>query len=153
MIARHILGIQGIRPSQYRFIKGRPCFSNLISFYDSVTRLVDEGKDADVVYLEFRKTFDTLVGFSGQIRIHLLVLKPVQSLHSLYLLPVSKLSLAPLVGALTGCAVTYDEALPGPETVTSMSPLALHKLWNLQHWSMCLSNGLNHYTVAEIEPQ
>ncbi|GAB0188623.1 mitochondrial enolase superfamily member 1 [Grus japonensis] len=46
-----------IRPSQYRFMKGRSCFTNLISLYDKVTRLVDEGKAADVVYLDFSKMF------------------------------------------------------------------------------------------------
>ena len=34
---------QGIRPSQHEFMNGRSCLTNLISFYDKVTRLVDEG--------------------------------------------------------------------------------------------------------------
>ena len=34
--------------------------TNLISFYDLVTRLVDEGKAVDVVYLHFSKAFDTV---------------------------------------------------------------------------------------------
>ena len=33
---------------------------NLISFYDLVTRLVDEGKAVDVVYPDFSKAFDTV---------------------------------------------------------------------------------------------
>ena len=33
--------------------------TNLIS-YDLVTRLVDEGKAVDVVYLDFSKVFDTV---------------------------------------------------------------------------------------------
>jgi len=36
-------------------MKGRSCFINLISFYDKMTRLVDEGKAVDVVYLYFSK--------------------------------------------------------------------------------------------------
>ena len=40
-------------------MKGRLCLTNLI-FYDWVTRLVDEGKAVDVVYLAFSKTFDTV---------------------------------------------------------------------------------------------
>ena len=43
---------QGIRPSQHGFMNGRSCLTNLISFYDKVTRLVDEGKAVDVVYLD-----------------------------------------------------------------------------------------------------
>ena len=59
-ITRHVSGVQGIRPSQHGFMKGRLCLTNLISFYDWVTRLVDEGKAADVVYLDFSKAFDTV---------------------------------------------------------------------------------------------
>ena len=44
---------QGIRPSQHGFMNGRSCLTNLISFYDKVTCLVDEGKAVDVVYLHF----------------------------------------------------------------------------------------------------
>ncbi|XP_066858563.1 LINE-1 reverse transcriptase homolog [Anser cygnoides] len=51
VITRHLQGKQAIRPSQHGFMKGRSCLTNLISFYDQVTRLVDEGKAVDVVYL------------------------------------------------------------------------------------------------------
>ena len=59
-ITRHIRDNQVIRPSQQGFMKGRSCLTNLISFYDKVTHLVDEGKAVDVVYLDFSKTFDTV---------------------------------------------------------------------------------------------
>ncbi|PKU44026.1 rna-directed dna polymerase from mobile element jockey-like [Limosa lapponica baueri] len=51
---------QVIRPSQHGSMKGRSCLTNLISFYDKVTHLVDEGKGVDVVYLDFSKAFDTV---------------------------------------------------------------------------------------------
>ena len=59
-ITRHMQVNRGIRPSQHGFTKGRSCLINLISFYDPVTRVVDEGKAVDVVYLDFSKAFDTV---------------------------------------------------------------------------------------------
>ncbi|KAK4830741.1 hypothetical protein QYF61_013191 [Mycteria americana] len=59
-ITRHVENNQGIKPSQHGFRKGRSCLTNLISFYDKVTRLMDEGKAVDVVYLDFSKAFDTV---------------------------------------------------------------------------------------------
>jgi len=52
VLTGHVKENQGIRPSQHGFVKGRSCLTNLISFYDQVTRLVDEGKAVDVVYLD-----------------------------------------------------------------------------------------------------
>lgn len=34
--------------------------SNLITFCDEMTCIVDKGKDVDVVYLDFSKAFDTI---------------------------------------------------------------------------------------------
>ncbi|GAB0179441.1 mitochondrial enolase superfamily member 1 [Grus japonensis] len=48
-----VLDNQVIRPSQHGFMKGKFCLTNLISFYDKVTCLVDE--TMDVVYLNFSK--------------------------------------------------------------------------------------------------
>ncbi|KAK4830772.1 hypothetical protein QYF61_013261 [Mycteria americana] len=59
-ITRHVENNQGIKPSQHGLRKGRSCLTNLISFYDKVTCLVDEGKAVDVVYLDFSKAFDTV---------------------------------------------------------------------------------------------
>ncbi|KAK4827130.1 LOW QUALITY PROTEIN: hypothetical protein QYF61_014524 [Mycteria americana] len=51
---------QVIRPSQRGFMKGRSSLTNLISFHDQVTRLVDEGQAVHIVYLDFSKAFDTV---------------------------------------------------------------------------------------------
>ncbi|KAK4830936.1 hypothetical protein QYF61_014309 [Mycteria americana] len=59
-ITWHVEDNQGIKPSQHGFRKGRSYLTNLISFYDKVTRLVDEGKAVDVVCLDFSKAFDTV---------------------------------------------------------------------------------------------
>ncbi|PKU31077.1 rna-directed dna polymerase from mobile element jockey-like [Limosa lapponica baueri] len=59
-IRRYIQDNQTIRQSQHGFMKSRSCLTNLISFYDKVTHLVDEGKAVDVVYLDFSKAFDTV---------------------------------------------------------------------------------------------
>ncbi|KAK4810207.1 hypothetical protein QYF61_011801 [Mycteria americana] len=59
-ITRHVQDNQVIRPSQHGFRKGSSCLTNLISFYDEATRLLDERKAVDVVYLDFSKAFDTV---------------------------------------------------------------------------------------------
>jgi len=56
----HVKDSQRVRPSQHGFMKGRSCLTNLISSYDQVTHLVDEGKAVDIVYLDFNKAFDTV---------------------------------------------------------------------------------------------
>ncbi|GAB0182802.1 mitochondrial enolase superfamily member 1 [Grus japonensis] len=60
VLTRQVQDNQGIRPSQHRFMKDRSCLTNLISFYDLVTCLVDEGKAVDDIYLDFSKAFDTV---------------------------------------------------------------------------------------------
>ena len=58
---------QGMRPSQHGFTNSRFCLTNLISFYDKVTHLVDEGKTVHVVYLDFSKAFGNVpTAFSGR---------------------------------------------------------------------------------------
>ncbi|GAB0206903.1 mitochondrial enolase superfamily member 1 [Grus japonensis] len=60
VLTKHVQDNQGIRPSQHGFMKGRSCLTNLISFYDKMTHLVDEGKAVDVIHLDFSKAFDTV---------------------------------------------------------------------------------------------
>ena len=46
--------------SQHGFRKGRSCLSNLLTFLDDVTNLLDNGDCVDVAYLDFAKAFDKI---------------------------------------------------------------------------------------------
>jgi len=59
-LTRHVQDNQGIRPTQHRFTKGQSCLTNPISFYDQVTRLVDEGMAVNIIYLDCNKALDTV---------------------------------------------------------------------------------------------
>ncbi|KAJ7409990.1 RNA-directed DNA polymerase from mobile element jockey-like protein [Pitangus sulphuratus] len=59
-IENHLKDNAVIGHSQQGFMRGKSCFSNLISFYDKVTHLADQGKPADVIFLDFSKAFDTV---------------------------------------------------------------------------------------------
>lgn len=41
--------------TKHRFTKGRSCLTNMISFYDEMTALVDEGRTVAIIYLDFSK--------------------------------------------------------------------------------------------------
>jgi len=58
VIEAHLGDNAGIGPSQPGFMRGRSCLTNLISFYDKITHLVDQGKPADAIFLDFNKAFD-----------------------------------------------------------------------------------------------
>jgi len=58
----HVKDNQGIRRSHYVFMKGRSCLTNLISIYEQGTHLVEEGKAADVVYLNFHRITESQNG-------------------------------------------------------------------------------------------
>ncbi len=47
-----------INPSQHGFMPGRSCTSNLLDFFEKVTKVIDKGKPFDVVFLDFAKAFD-----------------------------------------------------------------------------------------------
>jgi len=43
---------------QYGFIKGRSTVLQLLHILDKWTKLLDEGRQVDVIYLDFEKAFD-----------------------------------------------------------------------------------------------
>ena len=47
-----------ITRSQHGFVKNWSCQTNLIAFFDKVTKLVDQGNTMDIVDLDFSKAFD-----------------------------------------------------------------------------------------------
>ena len=57
-LVQHLQEHNLIRNSQHGFTSGRSCLTNLLDFFESVTRELDEGNDVDLVYLDFCKAFD-----------------------------------------------------------------------------------------------
>ncbi|KAJ7421887.1 RNA-directed DNA polymerase from mobile element jockey-like protein [Willisornis vidua] len=44
----------------HSFVRGKSCLSNLISFYDKATHVVDQEKTLDVIFLDFTKALNTV---------------------------------------------------------------------------------------------
>jgi hypothetical protein len=55
---KHLETEKLIKDSQHGFMPGRSCTSNLTIFMNELTKAVDDGKAADVFYLDFAKAFD-----------------------------------------------------------------------------------------------
>ena len=57
-IVAHLENNGLLHDSQHGFRRGRSCLSNIISFLDRATSLIDNGESGDIVYLDFAKAFD-----------------------------------------------------------------------------------------------
>ena len=42
------------------YTKGRSCLTNLLETFEAWTRILEEGYGVDVVFLDFRKAFDSV---------------------------------------------------------------------------------------------
>ena len=47
-----------INPSQHGFLKARSCLTNVLCFFEEITKWAYEGSPVDVIYLDFQKAFD-----------------------------------------------------------------------------------------------
>ena len=57
-VCKHLTDNTVLNKSQHGFLRNKSCQTNLISFFEKVTSLVDAGNAVDIVYLDFSKAFD-----------------------------------------------------------------------------------------------
>ena len=56
----HLLENKIVNLSQHGFMSDRSCQTNLLEFLDKLTKMLDDGKAADVIYLDYSKAFDKI---------------------------------------------------------------------------------------------
>lgn len=59
-VLKHIKDKKVTGSTQHGFMKMKSCLTNLMAFYDEITRLVDKQRAVDTVYVAFRAGFDTI---------------------------------------------------------------------------------------------
>ena len=57
-IVKHLTDNCALRDSQHGFVSHRSSLTNLLDYLETITRLVDQGHNIDVFYLDFSKAFD-----------------------------------------------------------------------------------------------
>lgn len=49
-----------VSKEQHGFVKGKSCLTNLLETLDDITSSLDEGEGMDMVFLDYKKAFDTV---------------------------------------------------------------------------------------------
>ena len=57
-IVCHLEENQLLNPRQHGFRAGRSCLSQLLSHFETITKILEDGDNVDVIYLDFAKAFD-----------------------------------------------------------------------------------------------
>ena len=57
-VVGHLESHHLLADSQHGFRSGRSCLTNLLSFLDRVSGMVDDGGCVDAIFLDFAKAFD-----------------------------------------------------------------------------------------------
>ena len=71
-ILLHLRKYELLAKSQHGFLPHRSCLTNLLEFLEVITKLIDEGHNVDVVFLDFSKAFDKVphVRLMSKVRAH-----------------------------------------------------------------------------------
>ena len=59
-IVEHMTENDLYNDGQHGFRKQRSCITQLLEVYDELTEMIDEGKNIDIIYLDFKKAFDSI---------------------------------------------------------------------------------------------
>jgi len=59
-LVTHMENTNQITAHQHGFMSGRSCLTNLLETLESWTRILDAGYGIDVIYLDYKKAFDTV---------------------------------------------------------------------------------------------
>ena len=55
-----LIKLKLINSSQHGFLKSKSRLTNLLCFFEEITKWVDEGSPVDIIYLDFQKAFYNL---------------------------------------------------------------------------------------------
>jgi len=59
-LTKHLEGTGMLSKVQHGFCRGRSCLTNLLETFEDWTTAIDHGYGIDVIYLDYRKAFDTI---------------------------------------------------------------------------------------------